>query len=198
MGPSKLMAAMGNRGRLRERDRPPRAVGARHRRDRHHRVRPGIRSALAQVAADVLSLRRSRRRRARRHRAHAVFVPAAPPTAAGRSPAAPRCSRPRALRQKLVRVRRTGSRPTRRISRSSMVSVACAARPDAPSLRDARQERSADRTCLTGWTPSSRRGSSQPRTDVLYGVHVAAVEVAREHGTVRVLGYWIAHDAARC
>jgi carbon-monoxide dehydrogenase large subunit len=27
-----------------------------------------------------------------------------------------------------------------------------------------------------------------------YGVHVAAVEVARDTGTVRVLGYWIAHD----
>jgi len=26
------------------------------------------------------------------------------------------------------------------------------------------------------------------------GVHVAAVEVARDTGTVRVLGYWVAHD----
>ena len=27
-----------------------------------------------------------------------------------------------------------------------------------------------------------------------YGVHVAAVEVARDTGMVRVLGYWVAHD----
>ena len=146
--------------RLRERDRPPRAVGARHRRDRHHRARPGhTLGARAGRGRRAVGLVRSRRRRARRHRAHAVFVlrqrrqprlgrrrrrgapgharPQAEARAGGGAPARGRRGGPRDRRRSVSRARRARTRPLLRDARTGVAPRTEPARRDGARARGA-------------------------------------------------------------
>jgi carbon-monoxide dehydrogenase large subunit len=199
MGPSKLMAAMGNRQggyesatvRLEPSGRVTVATGI-------IELGQGIRSALAQVAADVLSLPYDR-----------VGVVLGDTTRTPYSCYGTADSRgsvtggaavlqaTRALRQKLVRV--AAHRLEADEADLEVVDGQCRVR-GAPgralSFATLAQESLRGQNLPDGTEPElEARFTYNPENWTFpYGVHVAAVEVARDTGTVRVLGYWIAHD----
>ena len=166
MGPSKLMAAMGNRQggyesatvRLEPSGRVTVATGI-------IELGQGIRSALAQVAADVLSLPYDRVGVVLGDTARTPYSCYGTADSRGSvTGGAAVLQATRALRQKLVRV--AAHRLEADEADLEVVDGQCRVRGApgraSPSRRSHRS-RSADRTCPTGWNPSSRRGSPTTR-----------------------------------
>ncbi len=199
MGPTKLMAAMGNRQggyesatvRVEPSGRVTVATGI-------IEVGQGIRSALAQVAADVLSLPYDRVGVVLGDTARTPY--SCYGTADSRGSVAGGAAvlqATRALRHKLVRLAahlleaaetdieigdgqcRVRGAPGRGLSFAALA-----------------QESLRGQSLPDGMHPElEARFTYNPENWTFpYGVHVAAVEVSRDTGTVRVLGYWVAHD----
>jgi carbon-monoxide dehydrogenase large subunit len=199
MGPSKLMAAMGNRQggyesatvRVAPSGRVLVATGI-------IELGQGIRSALAQVAADVLSLPYERVDVVLGDTARTPY--SCYGTADSRGSVAGGAAvlqATRLLRQKLARLAahlleadeadievgdgqcRVRGAPGRGLSFTALA-----------------QESLRGQNLLDGMEPElEARFTYNPENWTFpYGVHVAAVEVTRDTGRVRVLGYWVAHD----
>jgi carbon-monoxide dehydrogenase large subunit len=199
MGPSKLMAAMGNRQggyesatvRLEPSGRVTVATGI-------IELGQGIRSALAQVAADVLSLPYDRIGVVLGDTARTPYSCYGTADSRGSvTGGAAVLQATRALRQKLVRV--AAHRLEADEADLEVVDGQCRVR-GAPgralSFATLAQESLRGQNLTDGMEPElEARFTYNPENWTFpYGVHVAAVEVARDTGTVRVLGYWIAHD----
>jgi carbon-monoxide dehydrogenase large subunit len=199
MGPSKLMAAMGNRQggyesatvRLAPSGRVLVATGI-------IELGQGIRSALAQVAADVLSLAYERVEVVLGDTARTPY--SCYGTADSRGSVAGGAAvlqATRALRQKLARLAahlleadeadievgggqcRVRGAPGRGLSFAALA-----------------QESLRGQNLLDGMEPElEARFTYNPENWTFpYGVHGAAVEITRDTGRIRVLGYWVAHD----
>jgi len=199
MGPTKLMAAMGNRQggyesatvRVEPSGRVSVATGI-------IELGQGIRSALAQVAADVLSLPYDRVGVVLGDTARTPYSCYGTADSRGSvTGGAAVLQATRALKQKLVRV------AARLLEADEadleVVDGQCRVR-GAPgrglSFQTLAQESLRGQTLPDGIEPElEARFTYNPENWTFpYGVHVAAVEVARDTGTVRVLGYWVAHD----
>ena len=199
MGPSKLMAAMGNRQggyesaavRVEPSGRVTVATGI-------IELGQGIRSALAQVAADVLSLPYERVGVVLGDTARTPYSCYGTADSRGSvTGGAAVLQATRALRQKLVRV------AARLLEADEadleIVDGQCRVR-GAPgrglSFAALAQESLRGQHLTEGMEPElEARFTYNPENWTFpYGVHIAAVEVARDTGTVRVLGYWVAHD----
>jgi len=199
MGPSKLMAAMGNRQggyesaivRIEPSGRVTVATGI-------IELGQGIRSALAQVAADVLSVSYDRVGVVLGDTARTPYSCYGSADSRGSvTGGAAVLQATRALRQKLVRV------AARLLEADEadleVVDGHCRVR-GAPgralSFATLAQESLRGQNLPDGMQPElEARFTYNPENWTFpSGVHVAAVEVARDTGTVRVLGYWVAHD----
>jgi aerobic carbon-monoxide dehydrogenase large subunit len=199
MGPSKLMAAMGNRQggyesatvRLEPSGRVTVATGI-------IELGQGIRSALAQVAADVLSVPYDRVGVVLGDTARTPYSCYGSADSRGSvTGGAAVLQATRALRQKLVRV------AARLLEADEadleVVDGQCRVR-GAPgrglSFAALAQESLRGQNLPDGIAPElEARFTYHPQNWTFpYGAHVAAVEVARDTGRVRVLGYWVAHD----
>jgi carbon-monoxide dehydrogenase large subunit len=199
MGPSKLMAAMGNRQggyesavvRLEPSGRATVATGI-------IEIGQGIRSALAQVAAEVLTLPYDRVRVILGDTARTPYSCYGTADSRGSvTGGAAVLQAARALRQKLTRLAahllEAGDEDV------EVVDGACRVR-GAPartlSFAALAHESLRGQNLPDGMEPGlEARVTYNPENWTFpYGVHVAAVEVARDTGVVRVLGYWVAHD----
>jgi carbon-monoxide dehydrogenase large subunit len=199
MGPSKLMAAMGNRQggyesatvRVEPSGRVTVATGI-------IELGQGIRSALAQVAADVLSLPYDRVGVVLGDTARTPYSCYGTADSRGSvTGGAAVLQAAHALRQKLVRV-------AARLLEADEADVEvvegqCRVR-GAPgrglSFAALAQESLRGQNLPDGIEPElEARFTYNPENWTFpYGVHVAAVEIARDTGSVSVLGYWVAHD----
>ena len=199
MGPSKLMAAMGNRQggyesatvRVEPSGRVTVATGI-------IELGQGIRSALAQVAADVLSLPYERVEVVLGDTARTPY--SCYGTADSRGSVAGGAAvlqAARALRQKIARL-------AAHLLEADQADIEvgdgqCRVR-GAPgrglSFAALAQESLRGQNLLDGMEPElEARFTYNPENWTFpYGVHVAAVEITRDTGRVRVLGYWVAHD----
>ncbi len=199
MGPSKLMAAMGNRQggyesatvRLEPSGRVTVATGI-------IELGQGIRSAFAQVAADVLSLPYDRVGVVLGDTARTPYSCYGSADSRGSvAGGAAVLQATRALRQKLVRVAAHLLEADE--ADLEVVDGQCRVR-GAPgralSFATLAQESLRGQNLPDGIEPElEARFTYNPENWTFpYGVHVAAVEVARDTGSVRVLGYWVAHD----
>jgi carbon-monoxide dehydrogenase large subunit len=199
MGPSKLMAAMGNRQggyesatvRLEPSGRVTVATGI-------IELGQGIRSALAQVVADVLSLSYDRVGVVLGDTARTPYSCYGTADSRGSvTGGAAVLQATRALRQKLVRV--AAHRLEADEADLEVADGQCRVR-GAPgralSFATLAQESLRGQNLPSETEPElEARFTYHPENWTFpYGVNVAAVEVARDTGTVRVLGYWIAHD----
>jgi len=199
MGPSKLMAAMGNRQggyesatvRVEPSGRVTVATGI-------IELGQGIRSALAQVAADVLSLPYDRVGVVLGDTARTPYSCYGSADSRGSvTGGAAVLQATRALRQKLVRV----ASHLLEVDQADLevVDGQCRVR-GAPgrglSFAALAQESLRGQNLPDGIEPElEARFTYNPENWTFpYGVHVAAVEVARDTGCVHVLGYWVAHD----
>ena len=199
MGPSKLMAAMGNRQggyesatvRVEPSGRVTVATGI-------IELGQGIRSALAQVAADVLSLPYDRVGVVLGDTARTPYSCYGTADSRGSvTGGAAVLQAAHALRQKLVRV------AARLLEADEadleVVEGQCRVR-GAPgrglSFATLAQESLRGQNLPDGIEPElEARFTYNPENWTFpYGVHVAAVEIARDTGSVSVLGYWVAHD----
>lgn len=199
MGPSKLMAAMGNKqggyesavARLEPSGRATITTGV-------VEIGQGIRSALAQVAADVLTLPYDRVRVILGDTALTPYSCYGTADSRGSvTGGAAVLEATRALREKLTRL-------AAHLLEASEKDVeiadgGCRVR-GAPartlSFATLAQESLRGQNLPEGMEPGlEARATYDPENWTFpYGVHVAAVEVARDTGVVRVLGYWVAHD----
>ena len=199
MGPSKLMAAMGNRQggyesatvRLEPSGRVTVATGI-------IELGQGIRSALAQVAADVLSLPYDRVVVVLGDTARTPYSCYGSADSRGSvTGGAAVLQATRALRQKLVRVAAHLLEADE--ADLEVVDSQCRVR-GAPgrslSFAALAQESLRGQNLPDGMEPElEARFTYHPENWTFpYGVHVAAVEVARDTGRVHVLRYWVAHD----
>jgi len=199
MGPSKLMAAMGNRQggyesatvRLEPSGRVTVATGI-------IELGQGIRSALAQVAADVLSLPYDRVAVVLGDTARTPYSCYGSADSRGSvTGGAAVLQATRALRQKLVRVAAHLLEADE--ADLEVVDSQCRVR-GAPgrglSFAALAQESLRGQNLPDGMEPElEARFTYNPENWTFpYGVHVAAVEVARDTGRVHLLGYWVAHD----
>ena len=199
MGPSKLMAAMGNRQggyesatvRLEPSGRVTVATGI-------IELGQGIRSALAQVAADVLSLPYDRVVVVLGDTARTPYSCYGSADSRGSVTGGAAVLRATsALRQKLLRV------AARLLEADEadleVVDGQCRVR-GAPgrglSFAALAQESLRGQNLPDGMEPElEARFTYNPENWTFpYGVHIAAVEVARDTGRVHLLGYWVAHD----
>jgi aerobic carbon-monoxide dehydrogenase large subunit len=199
MGPTKLMAAMGNRQggyesatvRLEPSGRVTVATGI-------IEVGQGIRSALAQVAADVLAIPYDRVGVVLGDTARTPYSCYGTADSRGSvTGGAAVLQATRALREKLVRVAAHQLEVDEKDL--EVVDGQCRVR-GAPgrglSFSALAQESLRGQNLPDGIEPElAARFTYNPENWTFpYGVHVAAVEVARDTGIVRVLGYWVAHD----
>ncbi len=199
MGPSKLMAAMGNRQggyesatvRLEPSGRVTVATGI-------IELGQGIRSALAQVAADVLSLPYDRVVVVLGDTARTPYSCYGSADSRGSvTGGAAVLQATRALRQKLVRVAAHLLEADE--ADLEVVDSQCRVR-GAPgrglSFAALAQEALRGQNLPDGMEPElEARFTYNPENWTFpYGVHVTAVEVARDTGRVHLLGYWVAHD----
>ena len=199
MGPSKLMAAMGNRQggyesatvRIEPSGRVTVATGI-------IELGQGIRSAFAQVAADVLSVSYDRVGVVLGDTARTPYSCYGSADSRGSvTGGAAVLQATRALRQRLVRVAAHLLEADE--ADLEVVDGQCRVR-GAPgralSFAALAQESLRGQNLPDGMQPElEARFTYNPANWTFpYGVHVAAVEVARDTGTVRVLGYWVAHD----
>lgn len=199
MGPSKLMAAMGNRQggyesatvRVEPSGRVTVATGV-------IEIGQGIRSALAQVAADVLGLPYDRVGVVLGDTARTPYSCYGSADSRGSvTGGAAVLQATRALREKLVRL--AAHRLEASEADIEVVDGQCRVR-GAPgrslSFAALAQESLRGQDLPDGMEPElEARFTYNPENWTFpYGVHVAAVEVARDTGRVRVLGYWVAHD----
>jgi aerobic carbon-monoxide dehydrogenase large subunit len=199
MGPTKLMAAMGNRQggyesatvRVEPSGRVTVATGI-------IELGQGIRSALAQVAADVLSLPYDRVGVVLGDTARTPYSCYGTADSRGSvTGGAAVLQATRALRQKLLRVAAQLLEADE--ADLEVVDGQCRVR-GAPgrglSFGALAQESLRGQKLTDGMEPElEARFTYNPENWTFpYGVHIAAVEVARDTGAVRVLGYWIAHD----
>jgi aerobic carbon-monoxide dehydrogenase large subunit len=199
MGPSKLMAAMGNRQggyesatvRVEPSGRVTVATGI-------IEIGQGIRSALAQVAADVLALPYDRVGVVLGDTARTPYSCYGSADSRGSvTGGAAVLQATRALRQKLVRLAahllEAGEADIEVVDGQCRVRGAPARGLSFAALA---QESLRGQNLPDGMEPELQaRFTYNPENWTFpYGVHVAAVEVARDTGRVRVLGYWVAHD----
>jgi aerobic carbon-monoxide dehydrogenase large subunit len=199
MGPTKLMAAMGNRQggyesatvRLEPSGRVTVATGI-------IELGQGIRSALAQVAADVLSVPYDRVGVVLGDTARTPYSCYGTADSRGSvTGGAAVLQATRALREKLVRVAAHLLEADE--ADLEVVDGQCRVR-GAPgrglSFAALAQESLRGQSLPDGIEPELQaRFTYHPENWTFpYGVHVAAVEVARDTGMVQVLGYWVAHD----
>jgi carbon-monoxide dehydrogenase large subunit len=199
MGPSKLMAAMGNRQggyesaivRLEPSGRATVATGL-------IEVGQGIRSALAQVAADVLTLPYERVRVILGDTARTPYSSYGTADSRGSvTGGAAVLQAAHALREKLVRL--AAQLLEASAADIEIVDGHCRVR-GAPArglpFAALAQESLRGQNLPEGMEPGlEARATYHPANWTFpYGVHVAAVEVAPDTGVARVLGYWIAHD----
>jgi carbon-monoxide dehydrogenase large subunit len=199
MGPSKLMAAMGNRQggyesatvRVEPSGRITVATGI-------IELGQGIRSAFAQVAADVLSVAYDRVGVVLGDTARTPYSCYGSADSRGSvTGGAAVLQATRALRQKLVRVAAHLLEADQ--ADVEVVDGRCRVR-GAPgralSFAALAQESLRGQNLPDGMEPElEARFTYNPENWTFpYGVHVAAVEVSRDTGAVRVLGYWVAHD----
>jgi aerobic carbon-monoxide dehydrogenase large subunit len=199
MGPTKLMAAMGNRQggyesatvRVEPSGRVTVATGI-------IELGQGIRSALAQVAADVLSLPYDRVGVVLGDTARTPYSCYGTADSRGSVTGGAAVLRAtRALRQKLLRVAAQLLEADE--ADLEVVDGQCRVR-GAPgrglSFGALAQESLRGQKLTDGMEPElEARFTYNPENWTFpYGVHIAAVEVARDTGAVQVLGYWVAHD----
>ena len=199
MGPTKLMAAMGNRQggyesatvRVEPSGRVTVATGI-------IELGQGIRSALAQVAADVLSLPYDRVGVVLGDTARTPYSCYGTADSRGSvTGGAAVLQATRALRQKLLRVAAQLLEADE--ADLEVVDGQCRVR-GAPgrglSFGALAQESLRGQKLTDGMEPElEARFTYNPENWTFpYGVHIAAVEVARDTGAVQVLGYWVAHD----
>jgi aerobic carbon-monoxide dehydrogenase large subunit len=199
MGPTKLMAAMGNRQggyesatvRVEPSGRVTVATGI-------IELGQGIRSALAQVAADVLSLPYDRVGVVLGDTARTPYSCYGTADSRGSvTGGAAVLQATRALRQKLLRVAAQLLEADE--ADLEVVDGQCRVR-GAPgrglSFGALAQESLRGQKLTDGMEPElEARFTYNPENWTFpYGVHIAAVEVAPDTGAVQVLGYWVAHD----
>jgi carbon-monoxide dehydrogenase large subunit len=199
MGPTKLMAAMGNRQggyesatvRVEPSGRVTVATGI-------IELGQGIRSALAQVAADVLSLPYDRVGVVLGDTARTPYSCYGTADSRGSvTGGAAVLQATRALRQKLLRVAAQLLEADE--ADLEVVDGQCRVR-GAPgrslSFGALAQESLRGQQLTDGMEPElEARFTYNPENWTFpYGVHIAAVEVAPDTGAVQVLGYWVAHD----
>jgi carbon-monoxide dehydrogenase large subunit len=199
MGPTKLMAAMGNRQggyesatvRLEPSGRVTVATGI-------IEVGQGIRSALAQVAADVLSVSYDRVGVVLGDTARTPYSCYGTADSRGSvTGGAAVLKATRTLMEKLMRVAAHHLEVAE--ADLEVVDGQCRVR-GAPgrsvSFAALAQESLRGQKLPDGIEPElEARFTYNPENWTFpYGVHIAAVEVARETGIVHVLGYWVAHD----
>jgi carbon-monoxide dehydrogenase large subunit len=199
MGPTKLMAAMGNRQggyesatvRVEPSGRVTVATGI-------IELGQGIRSALAQVAADVLSLSYDRVGVVLGDTARTPYSCYGTADSRGSvTGGAAVLQAARALRRKLLRVAAQLLEADE--ADLEVVDGQCRVR-GAPgrglSFGTLAQESLRGQQLTDGMEPElEARFTYNPENWTFpYGVHIAAVEVAPDTGAVRVLGYWVAHD----
>jgi aerobic carbon-monoxide dehydrogenase large subunit len=199
MGPSRLMAAMGNRQggyesavvRIEPSGRATVACGI-------VEIGQGIRSALAQVAADVLTLRYDQVTVVLGDTARAPYSSYGTADSRGSvAGGAAVLTAARAMRAQLTKL-------AARLLEASEADVeiadgACRVR-GAPgralTFAALAQEALRGQSLPAGVDPElETRFTYHPENWTFpYGVHVAAVEVSRDTGAVSLLGYWVAHD----
>jgi carbon-monoxide dehydrogenase large subunit len=199
MGPTKLMAAMGNRQggyesatvRLEPSGRVTVATGI-------IEVGQGIRSALAQVAADVLSVPYDRVGVVLGDTARTPYSCYGTADSRGSvTGGAAVLKATRTLREKLMRVAAHHLEVAE--ADLEVVDGQCRVR-GAPgrsvSFAALAQESLRGQKLPDGIEPElEARFTYNPENWTFpYGVHIAAVEVARDTGIVHVLGYWVSHD----
>jgi carbon-monoxide dehydrogenase large subunit len=199
MGPSKLMAAMGNRQggyesavvRIDPSGRASVFTGI-------IEIGQGIRSSLAQVAADVLTLPLDR------VRVVLGDTELCPYSAYGTADSRGSVTGGAAVLESSRLVRAQIAQIAAHLLEASaddieLVDGACRVR-GAPgrsvTVADVAREAYRGQNLPPGMDPGlEARFTYQPENWTFpYGVHVAAVEVSRETGTVALLGYWLAHD----
>ncbi len=199
MGPSKLMAAMGNKQggyesavvRLEPSGRATVATGI-------IEIGQGIRSALAQVAAEVLTLPYDRVSVILGDTARTPYSCYGTADSRGSvTGGAAVLQASRALREQLARLAAhllEASEKDIEIADGHCRVRGAPAR--ALSFAALAQESLRGQNLPEGMDPGlEARVTYNPENWTYpYGVHVAAVEVARDTGEVRVLGYWVAHD----
>jgi len=199
MGPTKLMAAMGNRQggyesatvRVEPSGRVTVATGI-------IELGQGIRSALAQIAADVLSLPYDRVGVVLGDTARTPYSCYGTADSRGSvTGGAAVLQATRALRQKLLRVAAQLLEADE--ADLEVADGQCRVR-GAPgrglSFGALAQESLRGQKLTDGMEPElEARFTYNPENWTFpYGVHIAAVEVTPDTGAVRVLGYWVAHD----
>ncbi len=199
MGPSRLMAAMGNRQgghetavvRLEPSGRATVFTGI-------IEIGQGIRSSLAQVAAEVLTLPHDR------VRVVLGDTEVCPYSCYGTADSrgsvvggAAVLESTRLLRTKIIRM--AAHLLEASVDDVELVDGRCRVRGvpgRAVTLVELAREAQRGQNLPPGMDPGlDARFTYQPENWTHpYGVHVVAVEVSRELGTIEVLGYWVAHD----